>query len=197
MSTLGRKCPNPNCAQQFINEQAITTHLATQHSECNDWTTAFIRKYGVTEDASDDEGACTSVSGHRVDAHCFIDDYYLPDLREIEESDNEQEEDEPNRVVPPLASETSASDTSGSFTSCPAGLRKVYHSNKSKSYGSGRNLLQKIDTESLYASQRYDSGNFYYPFGGRDEWKFVEWTVKSSLPQKEIDALLKLKHVSR
>jgi hypothetical protein len=66
-------------------------------------------------------------------------------------------------------------------------------------YDGAREVLGVNETPftRLHASQiNAGNGNPYHPFAGLSDWKVAEWLHNSGISAPEVDAFLRLKHVS-
>lgn len=123
----------------------------------------------------------------------LIDESHLPlydSQKDWQNSENEPQD------PPEVSMEQHPPVTNNNQNLATDGLIKQLHRNESKfSEGTGKNLLQRMEDDALFAERR-ESGNVFFPFYSHMEWQLVDWFGKTLLSQAQINSFLRLDFVS-
>ena len=116
----------------------------------------------------------------------------------FDESDNESD----SALAAPVTSSHTLSSTAAAFPKMPrtqispatsgARFRKETHPNPSFAQKGGRNIIEQMDSDKLYAEHQ---SNIFYPFSSQADWDLATWLTTTSLTNRQIDNFCQLSYV--
>ena len=183
-------CPNPLCDKVFSTGDLACLHLAVPDSFCSRWAMDIIDRI---HNGSENGESFSIVIVQILNDYVILDENLTnSSLSDAEEEPSNIEEDHQSNPSPPhpTSRPTTGQDLPNAV---PAGLRKEYHPNASRSLTGGRNLLQIVDETDDYREARKD--NVHYPFASRSEWQLANWLSSASLSKSDITSFLRLDYV--